>query len=63
MIVCLLFFLNSKYIIIRNQISAQDEQRSVEEKLQDKGAVYRRNTSEKYQNRHFLTEVQLQSHS
>jgi hypothetical protein len=55
----LIFFFNSKYVINKNQIFAQDEQRSVEEKLQDQGAVYRLNTSEKYQNRHYLIEVQL----
>jgi hypothetical protein len=41
-----LFFLNGKYIIDNNQVSAQDEQKPVNEELQNKGAVYIRNTNE-----------------
>jgi hypothetical protein len=40
------FFLNNKYIINNNQVSAQDEQRPINEELQNKGAVYIRNTNE-----------------
>jgi hypothetical protein len=42
----IVFFFNGKYIINKNQIFAQDEQRSVIEGLQNKGAVYKRNTNE-----------------
>jgi hypothetical protein len=40
------FFLNGEYIIIKNQVSAQDEQRPVKEELQNKDTVYKRNTTE-----------------
>jgi hypothetical protein len=39
-------FFNGKYIIIKNQISAQDEQKSIKDELQNKGAVYKRNINE-----------------
>jgi hypothetical protein len=39
------FFLNGKYIINNKQVFAQDEQRPVKEGLQNKGAVYMRNTN------------------
>jgi hypothetical protein len=41
-----LVFLNGKYIINKNQVAAQDEQRPVKEELQKKGAVYKWNTNE-----------------
>jgi hypothetical protein len=50
------FFLNGKYIINNNQVSAQGEQRSINEELQNKDAVYKRNTSE-IPNKHHLIEV------
>jgi hypothetical protein len=40
------FFLNGKYIINKNQISVQDEQKLVKEELQYKGVVYKRNADE-----------------
>jgi hypothetical protein len=44
----MIVFLNGKYIINKNQVSAQDEQRSVKEILQNKCVVYKRNTNGKY---------------
>jgi hypothetical protein len=40
------FFLNGKYIINKNQISVQDEQKLVKEELQYNDVVYKRNTDE-----------------
>jgi hypothetical protein len=41
-----MFFFNDKYINNNNRVSAQDEHRHVNEELQNKGAVYIRNTNE-----------------
>jgi hypothetical protein len=39
-ILCSNFFLNDKLIFINNKVSAQNEQRLVKERLQNKGAVF-----------------------
>jgi hypothetical protein len=33
-------FFNGKYIINENMVSAQDEQRPIKERLEDKGVIY-----------------------
>jgi hypothetical protein len=40
------FYFTGKYIINKNQISVQDEQKLVKEELQYKDVVYKRNTDE-----------------